>query len=153
MALIGAGVGLQLLGLAIWIGGLMFLLGAVLPVARRQDCGAAAGAMARRFHKWELLAIVSVLVGAGVLYVGDAARMPLYADAAISALMFLVFAVYAGGLSPGMPGRDPAPKPGYAAMLTLNLVLGVALVVALAVLVARTSLVVVNETQGGFSAF
>jgi hypothetical protein len=149
MPLIGAGVGLQLLGLAVWIGGLLFMLAAACPLGARHGCMCAVGAMARRFHKWEVLAALAVLVGVGVLYVGDAARVPLYADAAVSVAMFLVFAAYAGAQA----SADAVPGKGYRALLGVNLALGLALVVILAVLVAKTSLVVVNETSGGIVGF
>lgn len=99
------GFGLQLVGLSLWAGGLMYHLAIASPLAIRELGNRVLSAdylssCLRRFHTWEAICALLNLCGAGFLYVAPLVSFLLWLDIGLVLLMFLVFVAYAGFLMP-----------------------------------------------------
>ncbi|MCX7626287.1 MAG: hypothetical protein N2Z21_08770 [Candidatus Sumerlaeaceae bacterium] len=99
------GFGLQLIGLSLWAGGLLYHLAIASPLAIRELGNRVLAAdylssCLRRFHTWEAICALVNLCGVGFLYVAPVTSFLLWFDVSLVLLMFLVFVAYAGLLMP-----------------------------------------------------
>lgn len=99
------GFGLQLVGLSLWAGGLMYHLAIASPLANRELGNRVLSAdylssCLHRFHSWEAICGLLNLCGAGFLYVAPVASNLLWLDIGLVLVMFLVFVTYAGLIMP-----------------------------------------------------
>ncbi len=162
MTLLGLGVSLQVLALALWTGGLLFHLRALRPALAGIPSGQLVVTRAlRSFHVWEALAAILMMAGSGVLYVGKAWAPGMWANCGISVAMFLVLIGYAAVLAPPAPAVPDSPLQSMraaAALMALNLVLALVQAALLGVLVSQSAVIVVQDaapamSMGGFGGF
>lgn len=167
MTLLGVGVVLQVLGMAVWLGGLFFLGAVAAPatfraIPDRLMAGGVVGAMLRRLHMAEVLAALLVLAGCGMFYLAEADRTALAANTSLAMVMFLLVIVYGGWLAPQIERLLAARTAGQAddadaaanavrfaslhrthkTLCMVNLLLGIALIATLGWLVARSAVLV-----------
>jgi hypothetical protein len=173
MTLLGVGVSLQVLALALWTGGLLFCLRALRPAVAGVPSGLGVVANASRsFHVWEALAAILMMAGSGVLYVGKAWAPGLWINCGLSVAMFVVLVAYAAVFAPpaqAAPAEPDTTPAGPAesvsramgvqsALMALNLVLALAQAALLGLLVSQSAVVVIQESattmpMGGFGGF